>query len=166
MNDLTLKRGCGLCFGGTNWKSTGDSKWENQLVFIPSGHELFLGNKTIRGIEFSVFKCLNDEFIAQPTTICKLSMPEDTSLILCKLEDLGIIPDVRPERKTNNIPVRMSGCMSFSGMNWKLAGDKKWHDMSGFTPKDLGESLGEREIGKNIYDIYRGPSGFIAVRRD
>ena len=100
MENLTLKRGCGIGFFGMNWDMVGDRKWHDcppysrdgiQSVFVPSGKEIFMGNKVIRGIDFSVYKCLDDGFFAQPTRICELPVPEDCMEILCTSEDLGKI---------------------------------------------------------------------------
>jgi hypothetical protein len=174
MSDLKLKRGCGLSFDGTNWNLAGDNKWKdcpaldrdgNQASYVPSGNEPFMGLKTIRGIPCAVFQCFNDDFIAQPVRICELPIPEDPMEILCTLEDLGKKSQEKQERKTAT-PVTMLGCLSFNGTNWRLAGDKKWRNMSGLVPRDLGKTLGEREIGRSVYDVYKGPAGFIAVRRD
>jgi hypothetical protein len=81
---MTLKRGCGLTFTGENWKLAGDTKWERAPLYIPnaSHQEQFMGTRLIKNKTYAVFKCLNDDFLAQPVNICELPVSKDDYAIL------------------------------------------------------------------------------------
>ncbi len=79
---MTLKRGRGLCFGGENWKLAGEDKWREHRLYVPNGRERLYGTRTLRGREHAVFRCLDDEFLAQPSEICELPDPGDPMEVL------------------------------------------------------------------------------------
>ena len=55
-----------LAFGGQNWKLVKDSGWEYQRFYLANGMEKHVGTRILRGQEHNVFRCLNDEYVAQP----------------------------------------------------------------------------------------------------
>jgi len=152
---MTLKRGSYLHFSGENWKLTGDSKWKKMPRLVPNGMEQFMGVRQLFDKEHCVFKCLNDEFAAQPSSICELPVPKDHMLVLYdEYEDGG--PDfVRTFGPESTEPSTQS--YGFDGTNWKLTRDTKWKPILGFEPDDLGEPLGTKALfGKNfnVYNPY------------
>lgn len=167
---LTPKRGCGLLFSGTNWNSASDVRWQDHLVWAPGGSEKLVGTRIIREIEVAVFQCLDDDFMAQPTAICKLPLPEDAMEILCLPEHLKIeIPaddteDKPKKRSKKPAPMKQSGILCFRGTNWRLAGTDKWRPLNGPTPS-YDKPVGSRIIGNFTYDIYSWLDGFMAIRQ-
>ena len=162
---LTLKRGSGLTFRGTNWKSVSDSAWEVQVLFIPGyppPKEAYQGNRLINGVEHAVFQCLNDDFLAQPVNICELPPPKDqySTETFYSLE--APIPE---ERKKMTNSVTSTKVLQFAGKNWKLASDKKWKPVSSFATYEASAKVGSKEIKTVSYDIYRTPEGFAAVKQ-
>ena len=56
-----------LVFRGTNWKLVRDSKWTPHCVqYLANGHERYVGDRMIGGVEHSVFVLCDDDFGAQP----------------------------------------------------------------------------------------------------
>jgi hypothetical protein len=169
-NILTLKRGSGWTFSGTNWKSVSDKAWEIHVLFIPGfppGREKHVGSREINGIPVEVFQCLNDDFFAQPVNICELPIPKDS----CSTEIFySLEAPVQEEKKkmtssvtsTKNEPSTM---LTFKGKNWKLASNKKWTKASTLFSIDDSMKVGSRIIGEHTYLIYKSSPGFIAVRQ-
>jgi hypothetical protein len=160
--ELTLKRGSGLMFDGTNWNLAAENKWRVQVLLVPNGKEKFLGMKTFGGVEHAVFQCLNDEFFAQPKTICKLPVPEDPAEVLYSLEPPA--EEEKPKARTKT--VQGTKILTFAGKNWKLAADAKWKSSTSFSTYETSEKVGEKTIGQTTYDVYKASSGFIAVKQD
>jgi len=164
---LTLKRGSGRTFNGSNWQSVSDKTWEVQVLFIPGSpapKEEYLGNRLIDGTDFAVFKCLNDDFMAQPVSICELPLPKDqySTSVFYSLE--APVPEERKMTNSNN-SVQSTKVLMFSGKNWKLASDKKWKSSSSFATHDAGNKVGEKTIGTVLHDIFRVPDGFAAIKQ-
>jgi len=164
--ELTLKRGSGLTFDGSNWNLASEKKWQVQVVFIPNGKEKHMGNRFFGGVEHAVFQCLNEEFFAQPISICKLPISKDPMEVQYSLE--APAEDEKPRPKTKQI-VRTK-VLSFAGKNWKLAADAKWksdrrQQTNVFDTYDAKDKVGEKKIGQITYDVYKVSTGFIAVRQ-
>lgn len=81
---LTLKRGRGKVFPGANWKLAGDEKWTEHPLYVPNGRESLAGTRLIAGVEHAVFRCLDDEYMAQPFETCQLPDPKDWTEVLSK----------------------------------------------------------------------------------
>ncbi len=96
MADPTLKRGRGLSFEGENWRLAGEARWEEHRVYVPNGREKFLGVRALRGVEHAVFRCMNDDCLAQPSEICELPAPADPTEVLSlkAVEEEGFGPPV------------------------------------------------------------------------
>lgn len=69
-------------FTGVNWKLAGYGKWEQCQLYVPNGMEKYMGSRIIGGVEYIVFMCLNDVYLAQPSKICALPDPGDPMLVL------------------------------------------------------------------------------------
>lgn len=82
--ELTLKRGRGLVFPGSNWKLVGDERWTEHPMYVPNGREALVGTRLIGGVEHAVFRCLDDEYMAQPFEVCQLPVPKDWNEVLSK----------------------------------------------------------------------------------
>jgi hypothetical protein len=80
--ELRLKRGFGMVFRGENWRLAGDARWERHPMYVPNGREPLAGTRQIGGVEHAVFRCLDDDFLAQPVAVCELPVPEDPLEIL------------------------------------------------------------------------------------
>lgn len=81
---LTLKRGRGRVFPGSNWKLAGDERWAEHHLYVPNGMEKIVGSRPIGGVEHAVFRCLDDEYMAQPFEVCQLPDPKDWTEVLSK----------------------------------------------------------------------------------
>jgi hypothetical protein len=79
---LTLKRGRGKVFPGANWKLVGDAGWAEHRLYVPSRREPLVGTRLIDGVEHAVFRCLDDEYMAQPVEVCRLPDPEDPTEVV------------------------------------------------------------------------------------
>jgi hypothetical protein len=159
---LSLKRGSGWVFGGENWKLASDKLWEVHPLLIPNGREEHVGSRVVHSHQVEVFRLLNDEFFAQPKTICKLPVPEDPLEVLYSLE----APEPEAEKpKSKKKTVQGIKVLTFSGKNWKLAADNKWKSSTSFTTFETNEKVGEKTIGQTTYDVYKSSPGFIAVRQ-
>jgi hypothetical protein len=162
--ELSLKRGSGLVFDGENWQTVSEKRWHWQPIYVPSQREVFVGRRQLAGQEFAVFRCLDDEFLAQPVNICELPIPEDPVEVVFEHE-----PEEEPmapnEKKSSKSVQIDSKSLQFEGKNWKLAADKKWKPINGFVPQ-LGEKVGNKTIGKIPYTVHKGPLGFIAIREE
>jgi len=79
---VTLKRGRGLRFEGENWKLAGEGRWLEHRLYVPNGNEPLMGSRVLRGKEHTVFRCLDDDFFAQPSEICELPDPKDPLEVL------------------------------------------------------------------------------------
>ena len=164
---LTLKRGSGRIFTGTNWNLAADRNWEVHVMFVPGSpapKEKYMGNRDIDGIPHCVFQLLDDDFFAQPIEICELPISEDDEEVLYELE----APP--PEEKSKTVKVSKSAVQSakmlmFSGKNWKLTSDRKWKSVSSFAILDVANKVGEKKIGQGTYDIFKTPEGFAASRQ-
>ena len=165
---LTLKRGSGRTFDGENWKLVADGKWGVQILYVPHAleKEQHVGNRMIDGVDHAVFRCLNDEFFAQPVSVCE--KPRNGSEeVVYELEASAAEEKPRPASKgTQGFKV-----LTFSGKNWKLAGEKSWKTSTAFSqPGDKDcrytekELVGERKIGNQMYEVFSSPPGFIAFR--
>lgn len=88
MAELKLKRGWGKVFRGENWRLAGDGRWEDHPMYVPNGREPLAGTRLIGGRDFAVFRCLDDDFLAQPVSTCELPVSEDP------LEVLSIGPPI------------------------------------------------------------------------
>jgi hypothetical protein len=168
---LTLKRGSGRHFDGQNWKLVADQKWGVQVLFVPHAleKEKYVGNRMIDGVEHAVYQCLNDEFFAQPVSICELPKPDDMTEPMYTLE----LPVEEEKPRTASKNTQGFKVLTFSGKNWKLAGDKAWKTSTAFSkPGDKDsrytekELVGERKIGSQMYEIYSSPPGFIAFKHE
>ena len=162
--NLKLKRGSGRKFDGSNWKLASDKKWEVQTLFVPHAleKEKYVGNRSIDGVEHAVFLCLNDEFFAQPVSICELPKSENVEEIFYTLE--APVEDEKAHSTAKN--TQGVKILQFAGKNWKLAADKKWKSTTSFLTYEESDKVGEKVIGQTTYDIYRGSSGFVAVKRE
>jgi hypothetical protein len=163
---MSLKRGSYLHFDGENWKLAGDSKWTKRPLLVPNGMETFMGNRTLLGEEHSIFRCLNDEYAAQPSSICALPDSDDPMEVFIEYEfaEDPLEPSSKSSSKSSRTDLGKS--LVFRGTNWKLVKENKWKPVIGFIPDDLGESLGEREMANKRYSIYKSPLGFIAIESD
>src|SRR5512135_678961 len=159
--ELTLKRGSGLTFDGTNWNLAAENKWQIQELLVPNGREKFLGKRSFGGVEHAVFQCLNDDFFAQPVSICELPIPEDPMEVLYTLE--APIPEEKP--RTSKKTVQGSKILTFAGKNWKLAADSKWKSSTSFGSYETNEKVGEKTVGQTTYDVYKASNGFVAVKQ-
>lgn len=159
--ELTLKRGSGLTFDGSNWNLVSENKWQVQTLFVPSGKEKHLGNRRFGAVEHAVFQCLNDEFFAQPLDICKLQASEDPLEIQYSLD--APVEEEKPRPKVAK-PVSTK-VLSFSGKNWKLAADAKWKSSNVFDTYDEKSRVGDKKIGQTVYDVYKVANGFIAIKQ-
>ena len=172
--ELNLKRGRGLSFEGVNWKSSGDSYWSETKHVLPNGEEQILGSRSIRGVDHTIFLCKNDTFFAQPTSICLLPKSNDPMEIQSPdMENSEEDEMTSTTKTTKTTPVKtpakdikqVEKILTFLGKNWKLASDKKWKEVTGFSQSDLGESVGTKTINKVDCDIYKASTGFIAIRK-
>jgi hypothetical protein len=168
---LTLKRGSGRHFDGQNWKLAGDKQWVVQPLFVPHAleKEKHVGNRMIDGVEHAVYLCLNDEFFAQPVSICELPKPADMTEVMYSLE----VPVVEEKPRSAQKGTQGFKVLTFVGKNWKLAGDKAWKTSTAFSkPGDKGsrytekELVGERKIGSQYYEVYSSSSGFVAFKHE
>lgn len=160
--DLKLKRGSGKTFEGQNWQSVKEDKWEQHMMYVPSGQEKYMGSREIDGTTHAVFQCLDDSFLAQPVSICELPTSEDPLKVIYQVQASVKTPEetVRP----NDIqPAKTDGTLVFIGKNWKLSSDKKWKKLSGFVPPTSG-LMGKKTINNVEYEIHRTDSGFLAVK--
>ncbi len=158
--ELTLKRGSGRSFNGSNWNLVSDAKWETHSLYVANGREKYLGNRPIDGIEHAVFQCLDDTFFAQPINVCELPAPEDPLEVLYSLE--------MEEEKPRSVPSQMNTgtrVLTFSGKNWKLAAESKWKSSASFADYEESSKVGEKTIGQTAFDVYRTPSGFVAIKQ-
>jgi hypothetical protein len=160
--ELTLKRGSGLTFEGTNWNLTSEKKWMVQVLLVPNGKEKYMGNRTFGGVEHAVFQCLNDDYFAQPVSICKLPVPKDPMEVLYLLD--APAPEEKPRPKTKT--VQGTKILTFSGKNWKLAADSKWKSSTSFSTHETSEKVGEKTIGQTTYGVYKVSTGFVAVKQE
>ena len=179
---LTLKRGSGRVFTGSNWKLASDKHWEVQLTFLPGSprpKEIHQGDRLIDGVMHSVWLCLNDEFFAQPLSICELPIPEDEMEIVYSLappveefveascDETDPNPEIdgvlTMENKTvETETTELVELLRFTGKNWKLTSDKKWKSVSaGYSVKHL---VGEKTINQVAYKIYKVIDGFAAIK--
>jgi hypothetical protein len=159
---LSLKRGSGWVFGGENWKLASDKLWEVHPLLIPNGREEHVGSRVVHSHQVEVFRLLNDEFFAQPKTICELPVPEDPAEVLYSLEPPA--EEEKPKARTKT--VQGTKILTFAGKNWKLAADAKWKSSTSFSTYETSEKVGEKTIGQTTYDVYKASSGFIAVKQD
>ncbi len=97
--NLTLKRGFGRIFAGENWRLAGERKWTRTPRFVPTGNEPFQGTRLLDGAEHAVFRCSDDDFLAQLVSVCELPVPEDG------LEVLSFEPDAAEPESTPSEPV-------------------------------------------------------------
>lgn len=161
--ELTLKRGSGLTFDGTNWNLVAEKKWQVHLLLVPNGKEKFMGKKMFGGVEHAVFQCLNDEFFAQPVSICEMPKPDDPGEVVYTLE----APVVEEEKRSANKSTQGVKVLQFSGKNWKLAADKKWKSTTSFATYEASAKVGEKIIGQTTFDVYKASSdSFFAVKRE
>jgi hypothetical protein len=158
--ELTLKRGSGRSFTGTNWQAISDKKWEVHALLVPSGKEKLVGCRLIDDVTHSVFLMLNDEYFAQPTNVCELPMPEDPMTEIYSLD----VPETEETQSTSK-NLQSSKVLVFSGKNWKLSSDKKWKSSTSIVSFESKDKVGEKKIGPTMHDIYRTSPGFIAVRQ-
>ncbi len=157
---LSLKRGSGRVFSGENWKLASESKWEYQKLYVPNGCEPYVGSRDIDGQEFSVFKCLDDDFFAQPTEICRLPEPKDPMEIV--YFSYPQVDKERSKKSLNKKETTQSGLV-FSGKNWKLAGISKWKKSNGIIVSGLGNPVGIHVINDKNYQVYKSSLGFVAI---
>lgn len=155
---LSLKRGSGRVFSGDNWKLVSDSKWEYQKLYVPNGYEPYVGSRVIDGQEFSIFKCLDDDFFAQPIQICSLPEPKDPMEIV-----YFNYPQIERPMKSSNKKETIQSGLIFAGKNWKLAGTSKWKKHNGIIVSGLGGSIGTHIINNKNYQIYKSSLGFVAI---
>lgn len=161
---LTLKRGSGRHFDGQNWKLVADQKWGIQVLFVPHAleKEKYVGNRMIDGVEHAVYQCLNDEFFAQPVSICELPKPDDMTEPMYTLE----LPVVEEKPRTASKNTQGFKVLTFTGKNWKLAADKKWKSTTSFSTFEESAKVGEKTIGQTVFDVYRASNdSFFAVKR-
>lgn len=159
---LTLKRGSGLTFNGTNWNLVAEKKWTVHVLLVPNGKEKFMGKRMFGGVEHAVFQCLNDEFFAQPVSICELPKPADPGEVVYSLE----APEVVEEKRSPTKSTVAEKILTFTGKNWKLAADKKWKSSASFPTYDPKDKVGQKKIGSTAYFIYKISGGFVAVEDD
>lgn len=163
-SNLTLKRGSGLVFEGSNWSLSSERNWTAHKLMIPTGNEPFVGFRSFDGVEHAIFLCSDDEYFAQPKFICEAPQSENP---FEKVYSIEIIEEIKekPKKKTQ-VPLQArAGIMQFNGKNWKLAGDKKWTKVISFLNEEKGASLGSRIIGNTEYDVFQGKNGFFAIKR-
>ncbi len=167
--ELTLKRGSGRHFPGQNWKTASDKNWLRQYDHIvPSGRETLVGNRDFDGIPHAVFQCLNDEFFAQPVSVCELPVPEDPLEVLYEYEKPAATEkEPAPKKTSTSSSIKGEKIKVFSGKNWKLAAEKKWKSATSFigSGEELGTKVGEKTFGVTVYDIHKASSGFVAVKQ-
>lgn len=161
MAELILKRGSGRNFDGENWKLAAEKKWEVQELYVPNGKEQYMGNRAFDAVEHAVFRCLNDEFFAQPVHICELPKPEDPMEVIYSLDAPEIIEKATPSKAV----IQGTKVLTFMGKNWKLAAEKKWKSTSTFSNQDNASKVGEKTIGQTVYDVFRTSGGFVAVKQ-
>ncbi len=161
MEELTLKRGSGRTFFGSNWNQVAEQKWEVQVLYVPNGREKYQGNRILDGVEHAVFICLDDGFFAQPVEICKLPKPVDLMEVVYELE----APAVEEKPKTSKKTIQGTKMLTFTGKNWKLAADSKWKSTTTFSTYEATGKVGEKTIGQTVYDVYRTSSGFVAIKQ-
>jgi len=82
--DMKLKRGRGLVFLGENWRLAGENRWAEHALYVPNGMEKHAGRRDLRGAPHEVFRCLDEDYLAQPSEICALPVPEDPLEVLSK----------------------------------------------------------------------------------
>ena len=164
---LTLKRGSGRTFDGANWKLVADKKWEVNVLHIPHAleKEKHVGNRMIDGVDHAVFQCLDDQFFAQPVSICELPKPSDPIEVVYSLE--APTPEEKPRTNKSKEVTHGVKVLQFSGKNWKLAADRKWKSTTSFTTYDAKDIVGEKTIGQTVFDVYKASAdSFFAVKRD
>jgi hypothetical protein len=161
--ELTLKRGSGLTFDGTNWNLVSEKKWGVQVLLVPNGKEKYMGNRTFGGVEHAVFQCLNDEYFAQPVSVCKLPKPDDPGEVVYTLEP----PPPEVEKPRSSKVTQGVKVLQFAGKNWKLAADKKWKSTTSFSTFEESTKVGEKTIGQTVFDVYKASNtSFFAVKRE
>ena len=110
MNNPVLKRGWAKHFEGENWKLVKDSGWSDHRLYVPNGMEIYCGVRTFDGIDYSVFRCLDDSFLAQIMNVCASPRSTDDMEIesVAPYELKPIVREERISKRPETIQVQMN----------------------------------------------------------